>query len=79
MAHELAYYLIDYLGNTEYSDNPGRLFSMTYPKLNHESSMEERADRFAAELLLPVRPFLEQFFYAMDAKDRLKDRFFKMI
>lgn len=64
IAHELAHYLIDYLGSSE-SKNTRILFSRTYPKRNHESAEEVRADRFAAELLMPSRLFLGQYINAM--------------
>lgn len=68
IAHELAHYLLDYLGSIE-SKNPRLLFSKTYPKANHCSDEEIRADRFAAELLMPSKLFLKQYVKAMEASD----------
>ena len=68
VAHELAHYLMDYLGGED-STNPGILFSKTYPKHNHHSTEEIRADRFAAELLMPTKLFYRQYLKAMEASD----------
>ena len=68
IAHELAHYLIDYLGS-EKVQNPNVLFSRTYPKRNHISYEEKRADRFSAELLMPSKLFLKQYVKAMEASD----------
>nr|WP_302140143.1 ImmA/IrrE family metallo-endopeptidase [uncultured Schaedlerella sp.] len=66
IAHELAHFLIDYLNKPEYRENPQRLFSMTYPKEGHDLIKESRADRFAAELLMPSHKFLNRYIYAME-------------
>ncbi len=68
VAHELAHYLIDYLGSAE-AKNPNYLFSRTYPKQSHHSENEVRADRFAAELLMPSQLFLKQYVRAMEVSD----------
>lgn len=68
IAHELAHYFIDYLGNKEFQ-NKNLLFSRTYPKENHDSYEEVRADRFAAELLMPSSSFLKQYVTAMEVSD----------
>lgn len=68
IAHELGHYLIDYIGSSESKDS-GILFSRTYPKQNHQSDEECRADRFAAELLMPSKIFLRQYVRAMEAFD----------
>lgn len=68
IAHELAHYLLDYIGSPE-SKNPKLLFSKTYPKTNHRSGEEIRADRFAAELLMPSKSFLKQYVKAMEVSD----------
>ena len=68
IAHELAHYLLDYVGSED-SYNSGILFSRTYPKHNHDSSEELRADRFAAELLMPTKLFYRQYLRAMEASD----------
>lgn len=63
IAHELAHYLMDYLGTKESLDKD-YVFSKTYPKINHDSIEEIRADRFAAELLMPKKIFLNQYINA---------------
>ena len=68
IAHELGHYLMDYLGSED-SKNPGILFSRAYPKSNHDSAEEIRADRFAAELLMPTKLFCRQYLRAMEASD----------
>jgi len=68
IAHELGHYLMDYLGSED-SQNPGILFSRAYPKSNHDSAEEIRADRFAAELLMPAKLFRRLYARAMDAFD----------
>lgn len=60
IAHEVAHYLMDCLTDPKYSDNR-ILFSEGYPKNNHDSEKEVRADRFAAELLMPTTLFIEQY------------------
>lgn len=64
VAHELAHYLMDYIGNEEYKGE-GVIFSRTYPKVSHDSPEEIRADRFAAELLMPKKVFLAEYVKAM--------------
>lgn len=66
IAHELGHYLMDYLGNPAYSE-PGKLFARAYTKQNHGMGdiKEDRADRFAAELLMPFRLFMQQYARAM--------------
>ena len=59
-AHELGHYLFDCLGNPKYR-NKNHLFMETYPKNNHCSEKEIRADRFAAELLMPRELFMKQY------------------
>jgi len=68
IAHELGHYLIDYIGSPE-SENPSLLFTKTYPKVNHCSEKEIRADRFAAELLMPSKLFTKQYIKAAEASD----------
>ena len=68
IAHELGHYLMDYLGSED-SKNQNILFSRAYPKSNHDSPEEIRADRFAAELLMPTKLFRRLYLRAMDASD----------
>jgi len=68
IAHELAHYLMDYIGSDK-SKNPNLLFSETYLKENHDNDKEMRADRFAAELLMPSMIFLKQFLKVAEACD----------
>ena len=70
IAHELAHYLMDYLGNNEYKD---KLFTKTYPKVNHDSMEEIRADRFAAELLMPKKIFSVEYVRAMKFSNYSKE------
>lgn len=67
VAHELAHYLLDYVGNKSYT--PEIIFSKTYPKINHESLNEIRAYRFAAELLMPKNVFMSEYIKAMQKSD----------
>lgn len=68
IAHEIAHYLFDCLSDAKYND--GRLlFEETYPKKDHNSSKEFRADRFAAELLMPKDLFIKQYNLAMEEKN----------
>lgn len=64
VAHELAHYLMDYLGNPIYESNR-KLFSEEYRKKDHDSWKELRANRFAAELLMPANLFVDSYVYAM--------------
>lgn len=68
IAHELAHYLIDYIGSAESKDKR-LLFSKAYHKNNSFSEEEVRADRFAAELLMPAELFLKKYVKAMEASD----------
>ena len=71
MAHELAHYLFDYIRNPSCRDS-GKTFAETYPRKNHNSQREIRANRFAAELLMPINLFIKQYNYAMDkSKNRI--------
>lgn len=63
IAHELGHYLMDYLSNHEYSDNPGKLFSKPYYS-NKQNDMQ--ADRFAMELLMPQHQFTTQYLFAIE-------------
>lgn len=71
LAHELAHYLLDYVGSDE-NNNKNHAFSKIYPKINHDSIEEIRADRFAAELLMPKKIFLSQYIKAMKKSDYSK-------
>lgn len=68
VAHELAHYLFDYLGDSSYLDEK-KLFVQTYPRRNHSSTKEFLADRFAAEILMPSKLFIEQYNRIMDEKN----------
>lgn len=72
VAHELAHYLMDYIGNREY-EGDGVIFTRTYPKVSHDSPEEIRADRFAAELLMPKKVFLAEYIKAMKLSDYSKE------
>lgn len=64
IAHELAHYLFDYIGNAKYTDIQ---FSDTYFKDRHETPQEIRANYFAAEILMPKDLFIKQYNIARNA------------
>lgn len=64
IAHELAHYLMDYLGSP-ISNNTNLLFSKAYERNGHDNPEEIRADRFAAELLMPAAKFCKYYMKAM--------------
>lgn len=68
MAHELAHYLFDFVGNPM-NRNADCAFEETYPRKDHNSEREIRANRFAAELLMPRNLFVKQYNYAMKESD----------
>lgn len=60
IAHELGHYFLDYYQKK--ANNPDKQFSMAYINGDHSKKPEEvRADRFAAQLLMPKKLFLEQY------------------
>lgn len=63
IAHELAHYLFDFLGNADYSDKT-ILFADTYEKDKHDTPQEKRANSFAAEIMMPTDLFIRQYFVA---------------
>lgn len=68
IAHELAHYLFDYLGREGiYAEG----YSDTYCKDSHESSEEQRTNRFAAELLMPRKLFLKQYQIALSVDSNM--------
>lgn len=62
IAHELAHYLFDFIGNPDYQDTRIK-FSDTYYKNRHETPQEKRANRFAASILMPKELFIRQYNY----------------
>lgn len=60
VAHELAHYLFEFLGNPEYSDS-NVIFVDTYKKDQHETPQEKRANAFAAEIMMPRDLFIKQY------------------
>lgn len=68
MAYELAYYLINYVGSEKYYDK-NYTFLKAYSKIKHNSFDEIRADKFANELLMPKKIFLEQYLKAIKKSD----------
>jgi len=60
VAHELAHYLFDFLGNTHYEDK-NILFFDSYTKDQHDTPEEKRANAFAAEIMMPRELFIEQY------------------
>lgn len=67
IAHEIGHYLFDCITNAKYNDDR-ILFAETYPKKDHDSEKELKADRFAAELLMPSDLFIKQYNIAMEEK-----------
>ena len=65
IAHELGHYLLDYIGNPTF-EHPKKFFSKTYIKTEHEYSEDILVDKFAAELLMPSRLFLQKYINIMD-------------
>lgn len=72
IAHELAHYLFDFLGNPDYFDESIQ-FSDTYYRDDHDRPEEIIANRFAASILMPKKLFVYQFQTALDTG--LKDYF----
>ena len=68
IAHELAHYLFDYLGNANY-ENKNILFADTYQKDKHETPQEKRASAFAAEIMMPKELFITQYNIARSAEN----------
>lgn len=60
VAHELAHYLFEFLGNPQYSDS-NVIFVDTYRKDKHETPQERRANVFAAEIMMPRDLFIQQY------------------
>lgn len=65
-AHELAHYLFDYLGNSEYLH---KQYAAAYYKDMHNEPEERIANRFAACILMPKDLFLSKYSYARDLID----------
>lgn len=65
VAHELAHYLFEYLGDPLYNDLNIK-FSDTYFRDQHETIQEKRANYFAAEILMPSKLFIKQYRLAED-------------
>lgn len=68
VAHELAHYLFEFLGNPQYS-NPNMMFVDTYRKDKHETPQERRANAFAAEIMMPRDLFIKQYKIARRESD----------
>ena len=61
VAHELAHYLFDFLGNPDY-ENTDVLFAESYIKDQQpKTSREKRANTFAAEIMMPNDLFIRQY------------------
>lgn len=63
IAYELGHYLMDYLSNPEYTNNPGKLFSKPYYS-NKQNDLQ--TDNFAMELLMPQHQFTTQYLFAIE-------------
>lgn len=72
IAHELRHYLMNYLSNPKYIDNPKKLFSKPY--YNNKQN-DQQADKFAMELLMPQHLFARQYIKAVE---RYYDRCYTM-
>ena len=68
IAHELAHYLFDFLGNDKYEDTD-ITFTEPYTRDQHETEKEKRANVFAAELMMPEELFVKQYDIAKSAKN----------
>lgn len=68
VAHELAHYLFEFLGNPNYA-NSNNIFVDTYQKDQHETLQEKRANAFAAEIMMPKKLFIEQYYIARREDD----------
>lgn len=70
IAHELGHYLFDCIGNPQYQDE-SKVFCETYIHSadSHEELKERRADRFAAELLLPIARVKESYIAIAKSSD----------
>ena len=68
-AHELGHFLFDCCGNAKY-DSGDLLFDRSYkhPAKQHTSLEEKRADRFAAQLLMPSNQFRLQYVMAAQSE-----------
>lgn len=64
IAHELGHYLMDYVGSS-LEKNPKKLFAQAYTNHGAGDVKEDRADRFAAELLMPVDEFIAEYVKVM--------------
>lgn len=60
IAHELAHYLFDFLGDSTYDDK-NILFAERYIKDKPKTSREQRANTFAAEIMMPKELFIRQY------------------
>lgn len=58
-AHELAHYLFDYIGSE--AEEKKLFFRDTYEKDKHETVEEQRANRFAAAILMPRKVFIKKY------------------
>lgn len=65
VAHELAHYLFDFLGNKDY-ENTNILFAERYIKDQPKTFREQRANTFAAEIMMPKDLFIKQYNIAVN-------------
>lgn len=64
IAHELAHFLFNFLGNEKYTDK-NILYSELYCRDTHDTMSEIIANRFAAAILMPKEAFLKQYSIAL--------------
>lgn len=69
VAHELAHYLFDFLGDSKYENNKSIKFNAAYYKDRHDTPTEKRANRFAASLLMLESLFIKQYNIAKSIDD----------
>ena len=60
VAHELAHFLFDFLGNRDY-ENTDILFAESYIKDQPKTYREQQANTFAAEIMMPRDLFIKQY------------------
>ncbi len=70
IAHELGHYSMEYNGNSEFN-SAYRKINNIVPSIGHNKGNEEKANQFAAELLMPKSAFIQIFNILKD--DVIKD------
>jgi len=68
IAHELGHYLFEYIGSQCACQKEA--YICPYLKDNHSGKSEQRANRFAASLLMPKNMFINEHDHAVDIDHR---------